>query len=158
MLKIILLAMLFPGLGCAETINGRVVSIADGDTLTILDSSNRQHKVRIGGIDAPERTQDFGERSKSHLAAMAFSQQVTADCPKSDRYGRLVCKVTVSGNDVGLAQVRTGMAWWYREYSKEQSPEERTAYEQAEFQAKIHRDGLWDSKNPTPPWERRRAK
>lgn len=140
----------------AGTIAGRVVGISDGDTLTILDSTNQQHRIRVAGIDAPEKAQDFGQRSKTNLSAMAFNQTATADCPKRDRYGRDVCKIIVNGQDVGLEQIRAGMAWWYKQYSREQSPEDRVDYEQAEFQAKIHRKGLWDSKNPVPPWDWRR--
>ena len=142
----------------AGTITGRVVGMADGDTLTILDSANRQHRIRVAGIDAPEKAQDFGQRSKTNLSAMAFNQPATADCPKRDRYGREVCKIVVNGQDVGLEQIRAGMAWWYKQYSREQSSEDRADYEQAEIQAKIHRKGLWDSKDPVPPWEWRRRR
>lgn len=150
-------AIAFFGLFCtavqADELLGRVVAIADGDTLTLLDSNNTQHKIRIAGIDAPEKAQDFGQRSKTSLSALAFNQQATADCRKRDRYQREICVVIVGGKDVGLEQIRTGMAWWYRQYAAEQTAQERIDYELAEFNAKIHRLGLWSSKNPTPPWE-----
>ena len=141
----------------ADTLTGRVVSIADGDTLTLLDATNQQHKIRLSGIDAPEKTQDFGQKSKSHLSAMAFSKSATAECRKRDRYQREICVVFVEGKDVGLEQIRQGMAWWYQQYAKDQTAQERTDYGQAEFNAKIHRYGLWNSKNPTPPWEWRQG-
>lgn len=137
----------------AEIITGRVVGLADGDTLTILDATNQQHKIRLAGIDAPEKNQDFGQKSKTSLAAMAFNQSARADCRKRDRYQREICVVFVEGKDVGLEQVRAGMAWWYRQYAKEQTAQESSDYEQAELMAKLHRYGLWDSKNPTPPWD-----
>ena len=68
----------------AETLSGRVIAIADGDTLTLLDASNRQHKVRFNAIDAPERKQAFGTRSRESLADLTFQKHVTADCPKKD--------------------------------------------------------------------------
>lgn len=137
----------------AETLSGRVVAIADGDTLTILDATNQQHKIRLSGIDAPERAQEFGQKAKTSLSALAFNQTATAECRKKDRYQREICVVYVGRTDVGLEQVREGMAWWYQQYSKDQTPQERADYQQAEFMAKIHRYGLWSSKNPTPPWE-----
>ena len=84
---------------------------------------------------------------------MAFNQSARADCRKRDRYQREICVVFVEGKDVGLEQVRAGMAWWYRQYAKEQTAQESSDYEQAELMAKLHRYGLWDSKNPTPPWD-----
>lgn len=140
----------------AETITGRVVGIADGDTLTILDAGRQQRKIRLSGIDAPEKAQPYGERSKTSLSALAFGQDATADCPKKDRYGRDVCTVTVKGEDVGLEQVAAGMAWWYRKYAGEQIPQARADYEAAEFMAKARRLGLWADKNPTPPWDWRK--
>lgn len=141
----------------AETLAGRVVGIADGDTLTLLDANHQQHKIRLSGIDAPENHQPFGARSKASLSALAFNQEASADCPKKDRYGRWICVVSIHGKDVGLEQVATGMAWWYQQYAKEQMPQARVDYEQAEFWAKVRRLGLWSDKNPTPPWEWRLA-
>lgn len=140
----------------ADTLTGRIVSVADGDTITLLDSANRQHRIRLAGIDAPERTQDFGQKSKTSLSAMTINQNAAAHCRKRDRYQREVCVVTVDGKDVGLEQIRAGMAWWYQDYAREQTAKERDDYAQAEFQAKIRRFGLWNSKNPTPPWEWRK--
>lgn len=141
----------------AESISGSVVSVADGDTLTILDTANQQHKIRIAGIDSPEKSQDFGQKAKTNLSALAFNQTATADCRKRDRYQRRVCMVRVDGKDVGLEQVRAGMAWWYRHYISEQTALERAEYEQAELGAKLRRLGLWVGKNPIPPWEWRRG-
>ena len=102
------------------------MSIADGDTITTLDSANQQHRIRLNGIDAPEKAQPFGNVSKQNLARLAFSRNAVVDCPKFDRYGRQVCLVRVSGIDVGLAQIEAGLAWWYRKYSREQSSTART--------------------------------
>lgn len=151
----------------AEPLKGVVVSIADGDTLTVLDSQRRQHKVRLSGIDAPEKAQSFGQKSKSALSALVFNREVEILGNKTDRYGRLVGKVMAADpncnmpacpkmHDVNLMQVMSGMAWWYRDYAREQSPKDRQDYEVAEFQAKSQRRGLWADKNPMPPWDWRR--
>ena len=94
-----------------------MVAVSDGDTITILDDAKTQHKIRFAGIDAPEKGQPFGERSKQNLSALVFQKRVEARCHKKDRYGREVCAVFVSLRDVGLEQIRAGMAWWYREYA-----------------------------------------
>ena len=133
-----------------------VVGISDGDTLTVLDHNRQQHRIRLKGIDAPESHQPFGQRSKTSLAAWVFNKEVIAECGKLDKYRRAICKIIVDGWDVNLEQVKAGMAWWYRDYAKEQSPQDQEDYEIAEFNAKIRRLGLWADKNPVPPWEWRK--
>jgi len=140
----------------AVTLTGRIVGVSDGDTLTLLDAEHVQHKIRVAGIDAPEKQQPFGEKAKLSLSALTYNRTVEADCRKVDRYRRNVCVVFVGGMDVGLDQVKAGMAWWYRQYAKEQTSRERIDYEQAESQAKLRRHGLWNSADQTPPWEWRR--
>ena len=136
----------------ADTLYGRVVAIADGDTLTLLDRDNRQHRIRVGGIDAPEKGQPFGEVSRQHLARLVFDRSVRAECYKEDRYGRQVCRVFQGTKDVGLAQLDAGLAWWFRRYASEQSPQERAEYESAEDRARADGLGLWRDRDPTPPW------
>jgi endonuclease YncB( thermonuclease family) len=84
--------------------------VLDGDTITVLDDSKTQHKIRFAGIDAPETGQAFGEPSKQSLSAFVFQKRVEARCHKQDRYGREVCAVYVGPRDVGLEQIRQGMA------------------------------------------------
>jgi endonuclease YncB( thermonuclease family) len=140
----------------AGTLVGNVIGITDGDTLTLL-VDRQAYKVRIAGIDAPERRQAWGEKSKTNLSRLAFNQKAVADCPKVDRWGRQICKVTVNAVDIGLEQIKDGMAWWYRKYSKEQSADGQSAYESAELMAKLRRLGLWSNTNPVPPWDFRRG-
>jgi micrococcal nuclease len=142
----------------AETLTGRVVGVADGDTITVLDANRQQHKIRLSGIDAPEKAQPFGARSKQSLSDLVFDKQVAVEWNKQDRYGRTVGKVLVNGIDANLAQVKAGLAWWYRDYAKEQSAADRRLYEQTEQQALVQRLGLWVDKNPTPPWDFRHGK
>jgi endonuclease YncB( thermonuclease family) len=142
----------------ADAIEGRVVGISDGDTITVLDSSKKQHKIRLAGIDAPEKKQPFGQASKVHLSDLVFGKDVVLDCGKTDRYRREICIVMINGQDANLAQVRAGMAWWYRKYQNEQTAQQRAAYEAAEAAAAAGRVGLWHDTGPMPPWEWRKAK
>jgi endonuclease YncB( thermonuclease family) len=139
----------------AETLTGKVVRVADGDTLTVLDANQRQYKVRLTGIDAPEKGQPFGHRSRQALADLVFRQHVSVEWHKKDRYQRLVGLVRVEGLDVGLQQLRAGLAWHYIAYAKEQSAAERQQYSQAEAEAKSSKRGLWSDGAPQPPWEYR---
>jgi endonuclease YncB( thermonuclease family) len=134
---------LFTGASAASwVVEGRVVGISDGDTITILDREKVQHKIRLHGIDAPEKGQAFGDRSKENLSRLVFDKTIEAHCHKKDRYSREVCKVMRGSTDVNLEQLRAGMAWWYREYAKEQSPQERARYAATEDDARARRIGL----------------
>jgi len=136
---------------------GVVVGVADGDTLTLLDGRKTQHRIRLDGIDAPERKQPFGQRSRQSLTELAKGRQATADCPKTDRYGRAVCRVRVDGVDVGLAQLERGLAWHYLKYAHELDPPVRVRYERAEREARTGRAGLWSQPQPVPPWDYRHS-
>ena len=138
-------------------LTGKVVAIADGDTIKVLDAQRKQHKIRLAGIDAPEKKQPFGQVSKGHLSDLVFGKSVVLDCGKVDKYRRDVCLVMVDGMDVDLAQVTAGMAWWSREYQREQTEAQRASYEAAEATARAGRIGLWQDANPIPPWVWRKA-
>lgn len=151
-----LLLLLFFALPCpalAQSLSGRVVAVSDGDTLTVLTVTKEQIKVRVNGIDAPEKAQPFGQASKQNLSRLVFGRTVTVESNKRDRYGRTVAKVLVDGLDVGLEQVKAGLAWHFKEYEREQSPEDRRAYAEAEAEARQARRGLWQDPAPVPPWQ-----
>lgn len=157
------LALLFAGLlttlpAAATPWVGTVVGVADGDTLTLLAADRVSHRIRLDGIDAPERSQPFGQRARQSLAALAHGRTALADCGKQDRYGRAVCRVTVDGIDVGLEQVRRGLAWHYTRYAHEQPAQVRGDYAQAERQARDERIGLWTIPQPVAPWDYRRER
>jgi len=148
-------------------IRGRVVAVTDGDTIKVLDASNTEHKVRLTGIDAPERGQPYGTASRDHLASMVAGKEVKVESTKNDRYGRVLGKVWVQPADcptcgktlnTNHAQILAGMAWWYRYYAKEQSPEDRGRYESAEDEAKARKWGLWADPNPINPYDWRKSK
>lgn len=136
-----------------STIEGRVIGVADGDTITVLDDAHTQHKIRLAGIDAPEKKQPFGQRSKESLSELVYSKTVTVETDKRDRYGREVGKVLVNGLDANLEQVKRGMAWHYKAYEREQSATDRQVYADAEKEASAARHGLWADGDPVPPWE-----
>lgn len=134
-------------------ISGKVISVYDGDTATILTDGNLQVKVRFNGIDAPEAKQDFGNRSKQNLSRMIAGKNVTAHCPKIDKYGRSVCTVFDGETDINLEQIKGGFAWHYKKYAVEQNESDREIYAEAENAAREQKLGLWSQKNPTPPWD-----
>jgi len=135
----------------SQTLNGRVVRVADGDTITLLDGTNTQHRIRLEGIDAPESHQAFGTQSKKNLSDMVFGKDVTVVYQKTDQYGRLVGKILLDGKDINLEQVKAGLAWHYKEYQREQSPEDRELYARAEDEAHTARRGLWQDPDPVEP-------
>jgi endonuclease YncB( thermonuclease family) len=138
-----------------QTFTGQVVGVSDGGTITVLDVSTRQRKIRFNGIDAPELGQAFGSRSKQSLSDLVLNQVVTETGSKIDRYGRLVGKVRLGGRDIGLLQIERGLAWFFRQYAHELSREDARAYERAEMNARSERRGLWVDPAPVPPWEYR---
>lgn len=121
--------------------------------MVVLDAQHHSYDVRLAGIDAPEKAQPFGQRSKEHLSDSVFGKQVKVVGNKTDKYGRTVGKIMVNGFDANLEQVRSGFAWHYKEYAREQSAEDRTTYAAAEVAARAKRIGLWYDSVPTPPWE-----
>lgn len=145
-------------LALAETVTGRVVRVTDGDTLVILDADNTQHKIRLQGIDAPERGQAFGTKSKEYLAELVAGKSVVVEYDKYDRYERVLGKVLLNDQDMNLRQIEAGLAWHYKKYENEQSTADRIKYSDAEREAKRVRHGLWQDDNPVAPWDYRQAK
>ena len=142
----------------ADTLTGRVVRVTDGDTIVVLDSANAQHKIRLQGIDAPERKQAFGTKSKEHLSDSVAGKFVVVDYDKRDRYERILGKVLLSDEDMNLEQIRAGLAWHYKKYQKDQAPSDRELYSDAEVEAREAKRGLWYDSEPAPPWEYRKSK
>ena len=130
----------------ASQLKGKVVSIADGDTLTILQQNKTQKRIRLGEIDAPESKQAFGQRSKESLIQICGGQNAVVQVQDIDRYGRVVGRVSCNGVDANVEQLRRGMAWVYDSYAKDKS-----LYD-VQSQAKKARKGLWADANPVPPW------
>jgi len=140
----------------AAQLQGRVVGVSDGDTITLLTSEHRQFKIRLSGIDAPEKKQAFGAFAKESLSRQVFGRPVIVEWTKTDRYGRIVGKIEIGGVDVNLEQVREGSAWVYTQYLKELPEADRKLYLEAEQEAKDEKRGLWRDRAPEPPWQWRR--
>jgi endonuclease YncB( thermonuclease family) len=141
-----------------QTITGKVVGVSDGDTITVLDDQQRQHKIRLDGIDAPESNQDFGSRSKQSLSDLVFGKTVTVTSRKKDRYGRALGNVTLDGKDINQEQLNRGMAWFYRQYELELPANVAAVYKLTETLARQKKRGLWAEASPVPPWDFRRGK
>jgi len=97
-----------------DTLTGKVGRVVDGDTLYVLDANYKDHKIRLAGIDAPERRQAYGLASRKHLASIVAGRQVTVEYQKRNRYGRIVGKVWIDGVDACLEQIKAGLAWHYK--------------------------------------------
>lgn len=141
---------LLHNLAFAETLIGRVIGISDGDTLTILINEQEQVKVRLAEIDAPEKAQPFGKRSKQSLSDLCYDRNAVIEKIDVDRYGRTIGKVQCDRINVNEEQIRKGMAWVYRKYLREHS------LLLLEQKAKSSRLGLWAESEPIPPWEWRK--
>lgn len=128
-----------------------IVGVSDGDTLTAICNQNRQIKVRLAEIDAPEKKQPFGQRSKQSLAEICFKKTAEIQVQTTDRYHRSVARVICDGIDANSEQVRRGMAWVYDKYNKNMS-----LYELQNVSRNAKR-GLWVDSSPTPPWEWRHS-
>ena len=142
----------------AQEVQGQVVKVADGDTITLKKTDGQTIRIRFLGIDAPEHDQAGGPASKAHLESLVAGRNVTVRYRNLDQYGRTVGKVLVDGKDINLSQLQTGNAWFYRSYQKSMFPEDRPIYEAAEEKARSEHIGLWSEANPTPPWDFRKAK
>ncbi len=155
----------------AATLTGRVVGVADGDTVTVLEGPATRHTIRVAGIDAPEHGQPYSTCSKENLSRLVLDQDVRVEwhamdgsggvvgtvwvvSPDSPCRGRRECLKTL---DVGLAQLTVGLAWHYTQYAHEQGPQQRGQYEFAEVESRAKKVGLWRDRNPVPPWEWRHS-
>ena len=156
-----LACLLLSATAAAAELVGRVVGVADGDTLTVLDDAREQHRIRLAGIDAPEKRQAFGERARQNLAELVFGKNVLVIWDTHDRYGRIIGRVIAPqcdahacrAVDAGLEQLRAGLAWHYKQYQREQPLEERLLYSDSERDARARRDGLWHEPDAIPPWQ-----
>ena len=140
----------------ADVLIGTVVGVSDGDTIKVLDSNKKEHKIRLMGIDAPEKKQNFGASSKQALSNYIYQREVTVEYKKKDRYQRILGKVILDKQDVCLAMINDGMAWHYKDYEKEQSKTDRDLYSQAELKAREAKRGLWQDSKAIKPSEFRR--
>ena len=154
MKKLAFLCLLFFTLvSFAEELIGKVIKVSDGDTITVLDSNNQKHKIRLKGIDAPESQQAFGDISTQSLSELVYDKEVLVTWDKKDKYYRILGKVIVDGNDANYEQLTKGLAWYYKQYEKDLSDEDKKRYSEAEEWARNYSEGLWADSKSIPPWE-----
>ncbi|MBN9125422.1 MAG: thermonuclease family protein [Nitrosospira sp.] len=127
-----------------------VIGISDGDTLTVLKEDKQQVKIRLAEIDAPEKRQPFGAKSKQSLSDLCFGKKAKIKPRVKDRYGRTVARVSCDGVDANAEQVNRGMAWVYRQYAKDHN------LFVLQHEARRFKRGLWSESSPIPPWEWRK--
>lgn len=135
----------------AFDLSGRIVRVADGDTVSLLDSNNKQHRIRLYGIDAPESDQPHGDKAREALAGMVAGKRLGVVVVETDQYGRLVGTLYADGSNINLALVQQGHAWWYQYFARHERP-----LAAAEKEARSARRGLWADNDPVPPWDWRR--
>lgn len=147
-IRLLLTAAVAVGSLFAEQFVGKVVAITDGDTLKVL-RGGAEVRVRLHGIDAPERRQPFAARARQFVGDLAFGKTVTIVVRDHDRYRRLVVEMILpDGRSLNNELVRSGLAWWYRRYA----PADKTL-ERLENEARRARRGLWSDRSPVAPWE-----
>ena len=141
----------------SQTLQGKVVAVLDGDTIIVLDANKESFKVRFKGIDAPEKSQTFGQQAKQKLSSLIFNRNVSVQWQERDRYQRILGKVETEGQDIGLNMIETGYAWHYKRFQESQQPSDRISYAEAENRSRQQKLGLWQDPNPIPPWDYRIA-
>ena len=143
----------------------KVQRVVDGDTVHVIDKAGKKFKVRLTGIDAPEKNQPYGLASTYKLTEILINKLVLLKSKPNngkpytiDRYKRVLAKIILDGRDINLSQVLRGYAWHFKRYQKQQSPSDRELYSQAELNAKKNKLGLWNEKKPIAPWKWRKMK
>lgn len=144
-----------PSAPAPTVVSGHVVRVFDGDSLLLRLDDGETRGIRIAGIDAPEKGQPHADLARRALLEQLHGRDVRVDAIKTDRFDRLVGRVFVAGRDVGLAQLRAGLAWHFKRYDADLAPPVRRRYAQAEQRARLRGIGLWRDPAPLPPWEHR---
>ena len=149
---LILFLIVFTSLNLLSAeIRGLVVGVSDGDTITVLDDMDKgRFRIRLYGIDAPEKKQDFGQKAKQYLSSRLFRKAVVIRYKEIDRYGRIVGKVYLDNEEINVDMLKNGYAWHYKKYDNSEE------YSQAEINSREKGIGLWSLKNPVPPWNFRK--
>ena len=152
-MRVILVSLLLSiCITCYSQLTGEVVSIADGDTFTLLTPEKKQIKIRLHGIDCPEKNQDFGTVAKEYLSDLIFEKTVKVQKVRIDRYRRTIGIVTIDGEVANEKLLQQGLAWHYKKY--DQNPK----WAALELEARKAKLKIWSLKDPVPPWEFRAKK
>ncbi len=135
---------------------GRVTAVTDGDVITVTDTKNKEHRIRLTGIDAPEAGQEFGAAARNFLSGLVMDQPVTVVGRRFDTDGRLVAQVFLLGRDVSYSMLWAGLAWYDKEYEDDHTREDRKRYAEAEKFARGTKDNIWSQAKPVQPWQYRK--
>lgn len=149
----ILVLLISPTIAVSADISGKVVSVSDGDTITVLSGDKLEHRIRLAAIDAPEKAQAFGQRAKQAMSDLCYGKNAQVKVIDIDRYNRSVGEVRCAGVYANEAMLSKGMAWVYRKYSKGYGN-----FYSVEEEARTTSRGLWVDPEPVPPWEWRKAR
>lgn len=152
MRTILIIIFLFIGINQSKTFTCKVIGVTDGDSIVVLTSDNEQLKIRLESIDCPELHQDYGQKAKQATVDLCFHKQVRVEKTGTDRYGRTLGFVYVNDVCVNDELLKLGMAWHYKQYSKD------VRLAQLEVEARNKKVGLWSLPNPVPPWDFRHRK
>ena len=147
---LVLILLLLPSIVFSETITGKVIKVADGDTITILTPGNEQIKIRLSAVDTPEGGQAYGKKAKQFTSRMVYKKNVQVEKETVDRYGRTIGFVYIEDANLSEEIIRNGYGWVYRKYCTADYCNDWLKLEKAARDAQI---GLWADKNPQPPWE-----
>lgn len=137
---------------CVNGISGKVIAVADGDTFALLTADHVQHKIRLYGIDCPEKKQAYGQKAKEFTSALIFGKDVTVDILDIDRYDRIVGIVYVDSTVLNEELLSAGYAWHYKQYDNS------IRYASLESDARQHKRGLWEDSKAVAPWDFRKTK
>ncbi|MEY4110128.1 MAG: hypothetical protein RLZZ46_482 [Bacteroidota bacterium] len=135
----------------AQTISGKIIAASDGDTITVRTSDGINYKIRLNGIDCPEKSQDFGKRAKDFTWNFCYGKTITANLLSKDKYDRNIGDVFADGQSLNRALLSAGLAWHYKKYSSDES------LARLEAEARAAKRGLWSIPNPLPPWDYRKG-
>jgi len=131
-------------------LDGRVVKIVDGDTYDLLTADNPVYRIRMNGIDAPEKGQPFGQKAKEYLGQLCYKKNIRVQWYSKDRNGRYIADGYLpDGRSLSLEMIRAGYAWHFKKYSSD------TVMSDAEIKARQNKTGLWSEPNPEAPWDKR---
>ena len=133
-------------------LTGTILHVVDSDVVVLLGPGNAQHKIRLLGVDGPEQGQPYAEAAKEYLSARATGRFVVVAYAGQDANGSILGTVRLSGSDLGLEQISTGMAWHSKQDQELQSPADQRTYAEAEEQARQAQVGLWYDSCPVAPW------
>lgn len=152
MKHLLLILLFFPIFLSAHTLRGKIVRVSDGDTIVLIDSTNTQHRVRLDGIDCPEKGQPFGRKATDFVKQLTTGKEIVVEWEKKDRYKRILGVVYADGLNVNKELLKNGLAWHYKHFNQDKELAE------LEQQAKDKKLNIWSEKNPIEPYQWRKGK